>query len=465
MNDDQQLLSRLYQACAPKAPASVDQYVDCAAARGSGALTQELLNHLARAQDYRCFLFSGHVGCGKSSELEALRRALASPDGQRDGACYFPVFLDVSDYLDDFDVSVVDILLAIVSELASALRIELGIELKDGYFSDRLNELKSLLLSDVELRDGDLTLGIAKLKVQRLKQNDVARQQVREALLPRMSTMLDEINHVFDEARQRLAELAVKRGLPPWRDIVLILDNLEKIRKLSDEAEGTASHRNLFIDRNSQLTGLKTHVIYTEPLRLVRSADGPQLNSRYDHVFVLPMVKVCERVSRRPYLPGMAALRELLQKRVGERPLDEVIAPEALDFLLTYSGGNVRHLIGLIQQACADATFIPIPLPVARRAVRGLVSTYSTAIPEAHWARLARLDLSIDQRIPNGEPDYLTMLENLSVLEYLNGGGEADPFVESMPWYAAHPIVRELAPFKDERGRQQQLAAATSTSQ
>ena len=37
--------------------------------------------------------------------------------------------------------------------------------------------------------------------------------------------------------------------------------------------------------------------------------------------------------------------------------------------------------------------------------------------------------------------------ENLSVLEYINGGVDA-PFALAEPWYAVNPIVRELQKFK-----------------
>ena len=40
------------------------------------------------------------------------------------------------------------------------------------------------------------------------------------------------------------------------------------------------------------------------------------------------------------------------------------------------------------------------------------------------------------------------MLENLSIMEYINGGNE-DTFAEAEPWYAVNPIVRELKKFKD----------------
>jgi hypothetical protein len=61
---------------------------------------------------------------------------------------------------------------------------------------------------------------------------------------------------------------------------------------------------------------------------------------------------------------------------------------------------------------------------------------------------LARLDLSTDQMILGGDDDYLKMLENLSVLEYINSVGGSDPFAPAEPWYAVNPIVRELQKFK-----------------
>lgn len=117
------VLKQVYNACNPNEPATAEYYIDCAEARGSGALTQEFqrrLRRLANNQQLRC-LFSGHIGCGKSSELADLQRDLANPQPEAGYARYFPVLLDVSDYLDDYDTAPTDILLAIVAELAATL--------------------------------------------------------------------------------------------------------------------------------------------------------------------------------------------------------------------------------------------------------------------------------------------------------------------------------------------------------
>jgi hypothetical protein len=443
-------LKQIYNACDPYIPASVEYYCDCAEARGSSALSLDFQNHLRLAKDYVYFLFSGHIGCGKSSELEHLERTLINAAPNRE--CYFPILLNVSEYLDDYDAAPTDILLAIVTELADTMRRKLGVELKDNYFVQRLNEIKTFLLSDVEINEGELALGFAKAKIQRLKKDPTARQKVRAVLEPKMSTMLEEINTIFDEARLAVKKAKAADGERTCADIVVILDNLEKIRKISGLDEGLASQRELFLERYTQLTGMKAHFIYTVPLRLARSPDGPQLIQRYGPLFVLPMIKVVNRTNWQTYQSGIDSLRALLEKRLTDLKLDEVFAPDALDFLLKYSGGHVRNLMTFVQNACTYVNDLPITLAASQKAIQQTVRTYSTAIPEDHWEKLAKLDLSSDQKIPNGDNDYLIMLENLSVLEYINGTGD-DLFALAEPWYAVNPIVRELQKFKAAKER------------
>jgi hypothetical protein len=440
------VLKQIYNACDPLEAASAEYYLDCSAARGSSALTREFQRHLDLATDYRCFLFSGHSGCGKSSELRQLQHELAHPVSPNKR--YFPILLDVHDYLDEYDAAPIDILLAIVSEVAAELR-QVGRELKDNYFVKRLNEIRQYFLSEAEINEGDLSLSGAKLKILRLKRDPTARQRVREALEDQLSTMLEEIGTVFDEARLELQRIKPKAGEQRYTDTVLILDNLEKIERVSDRKKGLEAQRELFIEGAPQLTGLKTHVIYTVPLRLVRS-DGPQLQQRYGRApFVLPMIKVSERGTRppKPFQQGIDCLRALLQRRLSGHSLAEIFNEDALGFLLRYSGGNVRTLMAFVQRTCIYNTTLPLSLDAAHYAIQETVRIFSTSIPESHWAKLAELDRSPDQMIPGGDDDYLLMLDQLSVLEYINGGVQ-NSFDAAEPWYAVHPIVRELRKFK-----------------
>src|SRR5262249_46849524 len=147
--------------------------------------------------------------------------------------------------------------------------------------------------------------------------------------------------------------------------------------------------------------------------------------------------------------PGRQRLRELLQKRAGESPLEQIFMPEALDWLLTYCGGDVRELMGFVQQTCTEADDIPIPLKAAQRALRRTIALYSTSIKAGWWRKMATLERSTYQQIDNSDPDYQEMLEEVCIMEYINGGEEEDPFNPAAPWYAVNPIVRELSPFKN----------------
>lgn len=379
------------------------------------------------------------MGCGKSSELRALKRYFR--DYFVGDKRYLPVLIDANEYLDVYDVTLPDLLLAVVTEVVSTLREHAGVNLRESYISSRLADLKGLLLADVELSAAETSLFGAKTKIVALKRDSEARKQVRKALKPQPGRLLDEINELFAKARAALQK-AQKAD-----DLVLIVDNLEKIRRFDDRDDSGASHRELFIERAPQLTGLDVHTVYTVPLRLAR-AHGPELGAHYDREpFVLPMVKVMER-TRAPYPAGVTCIREILTKRVAPSALGEVFADDALDFLITYSGGNLRHLFNFVQEACTRTQTLPLPLDAAHRAVQGMVKSYSTAIRQNHWANLAHLETSPDQSIANGDPDYLDLLEKQAVLEYINGPNSSGPFAENEPWYAVHPIVRELQKFK-----------------
>lgn len=288
---DPDALRQIYNACDPNEPATAQYYLDCGEARGESALAQVFLRHLQLADDYCCFLFSGHIGCGKSSELEHVRQAISHYSPPASGRRYFPLLLNVSDYLDDYDVAVSDILLAIVTELAATLRDELGIELKDNYFQKRVNEAWQSLLSDVEVNEGEISLPGGKAKVQRLKKDPAARQQVRERLMPHLSTMLDEINLVFSEARLAVKQKSVPAGEEPYSDVVLMLDNLERIQKLTGMSEGLSSQRELFLERYTQLTGFRP----TSCTRSPYASSAPQKARSWSSVMALCS---CSRWSR-----------------------------------------------------------------------------------------------------------------------------------------------------------------------
>lgn len=453
-------MDRVYRACNPLKSATLEFYVDCREARGGDAFVYTFIENLKKCgtvdsetdtkSDFLYFLFSGHSGCGKSSDLVYLTQKLKTKCFNN--IQYFPIYLDVSEYLDDFDVSTTDILLAIVTELAATLKDDLNITLEDTYFQNRLSELKEFFLSDIEISEGDLNIFGSKLKVKRLQTNQEGREKVREALKLKTSSILTEINLLFEKARNEIRKKTCGETSLKYSDIVIILDNLEKIQRFEKADEGLQSHERLFIDNYAQLTALETHIIYTVPLRLVRSHLGKRLSNYYSEPFVLPMVKTFDRKTRKPFETGVKALKEILQKRFGAIPIEEAFEEDALEFLIKYSGGSIRDLIRFVRNSIAQIEELPIKLTHAKNALKSNIQIYSTSIPESHWEKLARVDVSPDQTFPNDDEDYRDMLANTSLLEYINGGSD-DIWEEVAPWYSVNPIVRELRQFKSAKAR------------
>ena len=448
-----EILKHLYNACNPIKPATPSQYVDSDEARGSRDLSRQFLNDLNNIEDdFLTFLFTGHLGCGKSSELHHLAEQLRNPDPLLNSPSYFPIILDAEEFIDSYDVTPTDVLLSILARVALELR-EIGIELQDSFLWRRLTAVKDLLLTEIDLPqevEAEVTFPLAKVtaKLPLLRSDPNNRKIVRDALGRDTSTLKSEVKHQFEKARGKLKDKKAQDG-KSYKDFVLILDGLEKIDRVGGEKDGYQSHRLFFLESASQLTDLGVHVIYTVPLPLVIN-DGPELASRYGSTpFVLPMIKIEERPPERGrYEKGWNTLHKLVQQRIGtDTPVDSVIDDDALEFLIQYSGGHTRQLLTFLRQAVTLSDQPPIDLRAAEQAIADTVSLLSR-MPERYWEKLAALEVSPVQRIDTADEDFRAMLQQLIVLEYRNSGDEEDPFNPSAPWYAVHPLVRELRPFK-----------------
>ena len=449
-------LKSFYNACNPLKPAGKEYYVDADKERGSRDFASQFLRELSNIEgDFLTFLFTGHLGCGKSSELRHLAEQLRTPNWNKSSQCYFPIILDAEEFVDSYDVTPTDVLLSILARVSQAMQ-EIKIELRDRFLWRRLTKIKDFA-KDVFLSEigapGEISVeaGIPYNKVTAkfhlLKSDPANRKIVREAFERDTSSLKEEIKLQFEIARGKLHEARGTHG-ETYKDFVLILDNLEKIDRVQGQDEGYHSHQQFFIDGAFQLTGLGVHVVYTVPLTLVFH-DGPDLATRYGKwPFVLPMIKIEERPPKRlPYPDGIARLKEMLQKRAGNTPLDELIGKDAQDFLIANSGGHTRQLITFVRSAIALTDTPPVTLACAEKAIADSVNLYSR-MPAAYWLKLAKLELSPNQAIDSADDDFKAMLQQLIVLEYLNGDENQGAFDHAEPWYAVHPIVRQLQSFK-----------------
>ncbi|MCW3052055.1 MAG: hypothetical protein JWN14_1225, partial [Chthonomonadales bacterium] len=394
------LLTHLYNACDPLYPAEPEQYIDLTAVRGGGLFVQDTIREIGVSRlnphadgKFIRKLFTGHTGCGKSSELKHLEGELKSKTPTFPHERYFPIYIDMLDHVDRNDASLPEIMMAVVTEVAHKLREEEKIELRNTYIEKRWEEIKKLLLGDVELKKVDLSLWGAKAEINLKLADPSSREKVRNALLPHMTRLIEEINLVLEKARAELRSRTPLDGGRTYEDIVLLLDNMEKIQRVSGREMGEASDRALFLEGASQLTGLNSQTLYTVPLSLVRAV-GPELSNAYGcPAFVLPNVKTETRGAHAKGEPGRHCLIELLKLRTSHHSFDQVFTPEAVDFLLDYCGGHVRQLMRSVRQACLRVEHAPITLDAAEQAVAQSVHEYSSIRPH-QWQLMAELERS-----------------------------------------------------------------------
>ncbi len=436
------LIGTLYNAFDPLKPATEREYVETSDVRGNEALARYFLRHLIRSEAYLSLPFSGHIGGGKSSELNHLATCLRKPHPLTKGKRYLPIKLDVLDYFDEFTASTAEVLLAMVSEIGDVFRtdLELQVELKDGLLSRRLQELKGVLLSDVTVAGAQVTIGGVKSDVKLLRNDPKRRGEVRKALEREPGQFQEALNSLLQEARNVVRE----KG---FTDIVLLIDSLDRIEKTPTQDDKSVAHRNLFLDSAYVFADLRVHKVLTVPLSFVRS-HGSQLNLRYGlSPLVLPLVKV-ENRHHESYKKGYEAFKQLIRQRIAPIELDVVFEEDALNHLIRYSGGHPRLFLRYVMEALAESDDLPVEMTAARKAIRPTIQTMSPSVHADWWPKLAALELDPQQQVHEEDADVQRMLEETMILEYLNGDEETNDFEESAPWYAVHPILRELQSFK-----------------
>lgn len=438
----EEIQTAIYNAFEPNVPADARFYADCKEARGGSALVKKMIIRLNSAKNENLrYLFTGHLGCGKSSEL------LHLADKVEKNTTFFPIYIDFEEYLDVQDTTLEDIFLGMVSEIASRCREKFEIKVNEESYS--LIKKIAGFFGDFSVKgEVGLPFDIAKLNVEKLRQNPSLRQQVRAAIKQ------DEKKSLFSELNDFITEIELRlKQETEFTKIVIIADSLEKIKRFEkgekDEDEIT-SQANLFLGKKEQLSGIATNVIYTVPLSLYRSHYGKQLSEAYGkNVFVLPMVKIHRRGKfDEPFEIGRQELIEIINRRLkySGTSIEKVFETDALEYLLKYCGGHIRSLVRFVQEASISVDELPIDFKAARESVKEEVRGFAASVREEYWKKLAKLELSANQQIENGDEDYSKMLESLAILEYMNGEEEER---DDDVWYAVNPSIRLTIKFKE----------------
>jgi hypothetical protein len=403
-------------------------YIDFSSVRG-GNIISKLGRTISRLSPDKptCQLFTGHIGCGKSTELQRLKADL----GQQG---FHVVYFESSHILEMADVEVTDILLAIARSVSESLEA-IQIKLKLGYFANLFTEIAEFLQTPIELSEGEFSVGIAKITA-KTKDSPKLRSQLRQNLEPRTNGILEAINkELLAPATERLKQQG-KKGL------VVIVDNLDRLDN-SVKPTGSRQPEYLFVDQGEQLNQLNCHVVYTIPLFLLFSnALGRVINRFGRDPKVLPMVPVQLRQGGE-CKEGMALLQQMILARafpdVNEVQRIDLISevfdsPETLERLCRVSGGHARQLLMLLSR-CLERDDPPLSRECIEGVIRQRRKELTLAITEDEWELLRKV---AQQKSLGGEERYPTLVRDMFVFEYRDSEG---------PWFDINPILAEAKEF------------------
>ena len=185
-------LARFYRAANPSRPLKIMQpedrqyYIDFSSVRG-GDIVRELDRTIARLSPDlpTTQLFTGHIGCGKSTELFRLKAELESQG-------FHVVYFESDRDLEMADVDISDILLMIAHQVTESLE-KSDIRLRPSSLEKLFQNLVDTLQTPMEIGDVSFSVGIAAITA-RAKESPEMRSRMRQYLEPRTKNIIDAIN-------------------------------------------------------------------------------------------------------------------------------------------------------------------------------------------------------------------------------------------------------------------------------
>lgn len=416
-------------------------YIDFSSVRG-GDIIQTLKKRITFFQpdEPTCTLFTGHIGCGKSTELIRLQAELESLG-------FHVVYFESTDDLEITDVGIADVLLAIARRISQSLD---KIVLEDtNKFNALLQGALQLLNTEVtgvkakvpgvgdvgfsaEKEKLSLSVGIGEITT-KIKSDPRLREKINQYLAPQKIQLLEAINQELLQPAIAKLKQQGKQGL------VVIVDNLDRIDN-SPKPWGRPQQEYLFVDQGEYLTKLNCHVVYTMPLSLKFSNDYGTLTQRFhDDPKVLPMVSV-QYPDGSIHQEGMGLMQQMilarafpdLQPAARLEKITEIFdSVSTLERLCIMSGGHVRDLLRLLNSWIMEEMSLPLNRNTLEQVIRSRRNEMMLPISKSEWQLLR--DVKQTKKVSDDD-GYQKLIRSRFVFEYRESG-------ES--WFDVNPILAE----------------------
>lgn len=354
------------------------------------------------------YFFSGHRGCGKSTELNRL----VADDEIKER--FFVVKYSVKDVCDVNNLDYVDVLFSIGAQLyiyyidaGKKLDPELIKEL-DGWKNSIIEKEETVSTSaeaSIESRIRAFFVSIlAKIKVE-----GTTKETIRQKIEPKLTELIDKINLI-------IADIEGKEK----KKVLVLIDDLDKPNL--DQAT------NIFYNNYTAITQPSCFIVYTVPISIYFTSEFTVLK---ESKFFLPNIKLHPKNDKNTMdEKGYELMRTFVFKRMKQ----ELIEPDALNHAIKIGAGVFRENARVMQIAADSAIehkrncIINEDVNRAESEIRG---DFKRQLTTEDYAILKEI---CDVNEMRGIEKIGKLLHNLCVLEYVNGE----------PWCDVHPVLEEL---------------------
>jgi len=355
------------------------------------------------------FFFSGHRGCGKSTEL---RRLAVNP---KILAKYWPIHFTIRDEADINNLDFKDVLLAIGGRLYREYR-KTGGKLPEQLLKE-LNTWRGQVETEVKTvlagrAEKEIELGLEAFFANiglKMKLEPATRSELRQVFERNLSELVGVIDKIA-------VAIHAREKRPP----LILIDDLDK--------PDLERSREIFYDHRETMLQPNCPIVYTVSSPLFYS---PEFQAIRDRAIFLPNVKLHEQ--------GKPAKRDAegyqaMQMFVHKRMFPDLITAEALEAAITTSGGVFREMARIVRGAIGQIRVgqrARIEIEDVQRAEAEIRGEYRRFLTKEQRAVLR----AIRSHNRYDEPDKVApLLQMLAALEYANGE----------PWCDVHPALHKL---------------------
>ena len=378
-------------------------------------------------------LLSGQRGSGKSTELRRLKKQL-----ETDGCTVF--LCDMRDYMNlTQPVEISDFFISLMGALSTAVAEACGQDPAKMSYWERLTRFLS---TEVRLEGFkiDPSFGPAKVEITAsLKDDPHFKKRLQEQLRGHVARVIRQAHDFCAEA----VALVRRHAAEPDRKVVLLVDSVEQIRGVGDEAEGVyRSVVNLFSGHADRLFLPSLEVVYTIPPYLTPLAPHTERYLGGGPVYTLPSVHIRQR-SGDADKKGLAIMERIVARRCAE--WQKVFSNTQLRCLAIASGGDLRDFFRLIRDCLVTATTVPEPaFPITDAivdAAKNHLRRNMLPIAKEDVAWLRRITASHEPELQANKdlPRLAHFFDSSLVLNYRNGDD----------WYDVHPLLAEMIADED----------------